>query len=279
MSFQLSTRGRARRQALRVMSAAAIAPWMAAGAGTARGQATGATYTLRAATTKRALVGAGYPDTAVWAYNGIVPGPVLRVRQGERLAVTAVNDLAEETSIHWHGLRIPNAMDGVPHVTQPPIAARGGRFEYAFVCPDAGTFWYHPHARGHVQVEMGLHGALIVEEREPIPVDRDVLWVLDDWRLARDGGVVRDFGSMFDSSHAGRIGNTVTINGTVPETLRSRGRRADPAAAPQRGECAHLRAVLRGSCAVRDRARRHAVRTARARRAAGSCSAPACGPT
>jgi FtsP/CotA-like multicopper oxidase with cupredoxin domain len=203
---------------VRTLGGLAAAPVAAALAPPSRAQGKpGATYTLRAAPGRRNIAGAGYPDTPVWAYNATVPGPVLRVLQGERLSVQVTNDLAEETTVHWHGLRLPNAMDGVPHLTQPPIAARGGRFDYAFVCPDAGTFWYHPHARGHVQVDMGLHGALIVEEREPIPVSRDVLWVLDDWRLAKDASVVGDFGAMFDTSHGGRIGNTVTINGVVPD--------------------------------------------------------------
>jgi len=169
---------------------------------------------LTAAPAKVALIGGR--ETDVWAYNGGVPGPVLRVRQGERLRVDVVNDLPEETTVHWHGLRLPNAMDGVPHLTQPPIAAGGGRFTYEFACPDAGTFWYHPHLRGNVQVEMGLAGALIVEEPERLAVDRDVLWVLDDWRMQRDGQVTQDFGSMRDATHDGRIGNTVTINGALP---------------------------------------------------------------
>ena len=207
-----------RRSAMRTLGRLAAAPLAATLAAPSRAQGKpGAAYTLRAAPAKRHIAGAGYPDTPVWAYNATVPGPVLRVRQGERLSVQVTNDLAEETTVHWHGLRIPNAMDGVPHLTQPPVAARGGRFDYAFVCPDAGTFWYHPHARGHVQVDMGLHGALIVEEHEPIPVSRDVLWVLDDWRLAKDASIAGDFGAMFDTAHGGRIGNTVTINGVVPD--------------------------------------------------------------
>lgn len=176
-----------------------------------------ATTTLRVAPAHQSLVGIPHPDTAVWAYNGTVPGPLLRVRQGQRLAVRVVNELAEDTSVHWHGLRIPNAMDGVPHLTQPPIAAGGGRFDYSFVCPDAGTFWYHPHSRAQVQVERGLHGALIVDEPEPLPVDRDLLWVLDDWRLARDAQIVENFGAMPDAAHAGRLGNTVTLNGELAQ--------------------------------------------------------------
>jgi FtsP/CotA-like multicopper oxidase with cupredoxin domain len=177
--------------------------------------------TLTAAPSRASLVGALHPDTDVWSFDGQVPGPELRVQRGERLRVRVENRLAEDTTVHWHGIRLPNAMDGVPHLTQPPIAAGEG-FDYEFVCPDAGTFWYHPHQRSHVQVGRGLYGALIVEESEPIAVDRDITWVLDDWRLLRDASISGDFGNMHDVSHNGRVGNTVTINGRIRETFAVR---------------------------------------------------------
>ncbi|HSH42133.1 MAG TPA: multicopper oxidase family protein [Arenicellales bacterium] len=167
------------------------------------------------------LVGAPYPDTPVWAYNDSVPGPVLRARQGERLRVVLNNALAEETTVHWHGLRVPNAMDGVPHLTQKPVAADGS-FVYEFDLPDAGTYWYHPHQRSFEQVGRGLYGALVVEEHEPVEVDRELVWVLDDWRLVRDASISGDFGNMHDVSHNGRIGNTVTINGRIPDAVAVR---------------------------------------------------------
>jgi len=208
-----------RRRALGTLGAIVVAPILPpAGA-----QPLPDRYTLRAASARLSLLGPANPQTDLWAYNDRVPGPVLRVKQGERLRVDVVNDLPESTTVHWHGLRLPNAMDGVPNLTQAPIAAGGGRFTYEFVCPDAGTFWYHPHLRGNVQVEMGLAGALIVEEPERLAVDRDVLWVLDDWRMLRDGQVSQDFDSLRDAAHDGRIGNTVTINGALPDqfTLES----------------------------------------------------------
>jgi FtsP/CotA-like multicopper oxidase with cupredoxin domain len=167
------------------------------------------------------LVGGKHPETAVWAYNGTVPGPEIRVRQGERLRVAVENRLAEETTVHWHGLRVPNAMDGVPHLTQKPIAP-GETFVYEFDAPDAGTYWYHPHQRSHEQVGRGLYGPLIVEERAPVAAGRDITWVLDDWRLLRDAQISGDFGNMMDMGMAGRIGNTVTINGRIPETFAVR---------------------------------------------------------
>ena len=170
---------------------------------------------LRLGATRQNLVGTAHPATDVWAYNGAVPGPELRLKQGARLRLEVENGLGVDTTVHWHGIRLPNAMDGVPGVTQPPIRANGGRFVYEFDLPDAGTYWYHPHLGDGEQLGRGLYGALIVEEREPPPVDRDVVWVLSDWRLDREARIRPDFSSAMDASHAGRIGNTVTVNGAV----------------------------------------------------------------
>ena len=160
-------------------------------------------------------------EIAAWCYNGTIPGPEIRVRQGERLRIEVENGLAEETTVHWHGVRVPHAMDGVPHLTQKPIGA-GERFVYEFDAVDAGTFWYHPHQRSFEQVGRGLYGPLIVEELEPVRVDRDVTWVLGDWRLTKSGTVSEDFGNRHDIHHNGRVGNTVTINGRVPDTFTVR---------------------------------------------------------
>lgn len=171
---------------------------------------------LAAASGRAIVAGAGHPETEVWSYNGTTPGPILRFRQGDRARVEVENRLPQGTTVHWHGVRVPNAMDGVPDLTQPPIAP-GARFLYEFDMPDAGTFWYHPHARSTEQVERGLAGAFIVEEPRPPAVDRDIVWVLDDWRLTPEAAIAGDFGNRVDASHAGRFGNTVTINGRVPE--------------------------------------------------------------
>jgi FtsP/CotA-like multicopper oxidase with cupredoxin domain len=110
-----------------------------------------------------------------WSYDGAAPGPTLRVKRGEELRLRLVNDLPEPTTIHWHGVRLPNAMDGVPLLTQPPIAP-GASFDCRFRPPDAGTFWYHAYLAE--QSERGLFGALVVEEPGPVGVDRDVVLVL-----------------------------------------------------------------------------------------------------
>lgn len=167
------------------------------------------------------LLGPVRRPVAIWGYDGRVPGQPIRVRQGERLRVVVSNRLDEETTVHWHGLRVPNDQDGVPHLTQKPIAP-GERFTYEFDVPDAGTFWYHPHQRSYEQVGRGLYGPLIVEEAAPIRVDRELVWVLDDWRLTREGQLSDSFGHPHDMSHGGRVGNTITINGVVPGPVQLR---------------------------------------------------------
>src|SRR5271166_899174 len=114
-------------------------------------------------------------NASLLAYDGAIPGPLLRVRQGEELHLRLFNELAEPTSLHWHGVRVPNAMDGVPDLTQTPIEP-GASFDYRFRPPDAGTFWYHAHSAE--QLERGLHGALIIDEKEALDVDRDIALVL-----------------------------------------------------------------------------------------------------
>jgi FtsP/CotA-like multicopper oxidase with cupredoxin domain len=163
------------------------------------------------------LAGPDHPETAVWSYNGIIPGPLVRLRQGEPARILIKNALDQETTVHWHGIRLPNAMDGVPGLTQAPIEP-GESFIYAFTPPDAGTFWYHPHANGLEQLGRGLAGAVIVEEREPVPFDRDLLWFVADWRLTVDGEIAAGFGGRMEAAMAGRLGNMVTLNGKISET-------------------------------------------------------------
>jgi FtsP/CotA-like multicopper oxidase with cupredoxin domain len=177
------------------------------------------TFTLRAAPGRAQLAPEPWGETDVWCYGGAVPGPEIRGRQGDRLRIAVENALDEETTVHWHGLRVPNAMDGVPHLTQAPIAP-GETFTYEFDALDAGTFWYHPHQRSFEQVGRGLYGPLIIEEAEPPRVDREMVWMLDDWRLTQEAGIADGFGGFHDMSHGGRLGNTVTINGRVPDAVQ-----------------------------------------------------------
>ncbi len=179
-----------------------------------RAQAT-RTIPLVAKYGKAQIAGLPEPMTDVWCYDGVVPGPLIRYRQGERLRVKFQNQMTQGTTVHWHGLRLPNAMDGVPHVTQP-VVEQGESFDYEFELKDAGSFWYHPHIQSTQQIGRGLYGPLIVDEREPVAVDRDEYWMLDDWRMSPEHQVVEDFNDEQDLANAGRIGNTVSINGIIP---------------------------------------------------------------
>ena len=159
-----------------------------------------------------------FPKTKLWCFNGVTPGPEIRVKQGEKVRIAVQNNLQEITGIHWHGLRIPNEMDGVPFLTQPAIEV-GEEFIYEYAPPDAGTYWYHSHQNAAIQMGRGLHGPLIVEERDPIRVDRDITWVLDDWRLDKDAQIENTFSDITDFSRGGRLGNTITLNGQLNSRL------------------------------------------------------------
>jgi FtsP/CotA-like multicopper oxidase with cupredoxin domain len=127
---------------------------------------------------------------STWGYNGVVPGPEIRLRQGETVRIRLENRLPDPTTIHWHGLSLPNPMDGVPDVTQSAVA-RDGSFSYQFVVPDAGSFMYHSHF-GH-QLDRGLYGPLIVEPRtETLAYDREYTLMLDDWRDGMGSSVGQD---------------------------------------------------------------------------------------
>ncbi len=175
----------------------------------------------------QAMLRAGQAQaTRVLAYNGSVPGPVLRLPRGRETRIRLRNALDAPTTVHWHGLRIDNAMDGVPGMTQDPVPP-GGEFEYRLNPPDAGTYWYHTHLRSWEQLALGLAGVLIVDEDEPPLVDQDLVLAFDDWRLDDAMQVdTRSLGSLHDWSHGGRLGNFMTINGvSQPRYSVARGER------------------------------------------------------
>jgi FtsP/CotA-like multicopper oxidase with cupredoxin domain len=164
--------------------------------------------------------------TAAWAYNGRLPGPLIRARVGDRLIVTFVNRLPEASTVHWHGIRLPPEMDGVPHHSQPPVPP-GGEFRYEFVVPDPGLFWYHPHMQSAKQVGDGLYGALLVEDpAEPADLGDEVVVVLSDVSLDDNGQLLPpDIGGGAGTLF-GREGETVLVNGRVnPRLLARPGRR------------------------------------------------------
>jgi FtsP/CotA-like multicopper oxidase with cupredoxin domain len=152
---------------------------------------------------------------AAYGYNGQVPGPIIEARQGEPLEVRFTNRLPEPTTIHWHGLRVPAAMDGTPD-TQP-LVQPGETFVYRFTPPDAGTFWYHLHSNESEQLEQGLYGALIVRgDAEPI-ADHERILVLDDLKLDRHGAIA-SFGGL-KQRHDGREGDVRLVNGHAEPEL------------------------------------------------------------
>ncbi|HET7706847.1 MAG TPA: multicopper oxidase family protein [Thermoanaerobaculia bacterium] len=152
----------------------------------------------------------GGQSVSGFGYNGQVPGPVIEATQGVPLEVRFTNRLSEPTLIHWHGLRIPAAMDGTQHVQRP--VQPGETFTYRFTPPDAGTFWYHPHANETEQLEKGLYGALIVRGDDEPLVDREQILVFDDLKIDKAGEVAK-FGGL-KQRHDGREGDVRLVNGT-----------------------------------------------------------------
>ncbi len=102
----------------------------------------------------------------LWGYNGQSPGPTLEMVEGDQVRIFVTNKLPEHTTVHWHGMRVPNGMDGVGGLTQPYIEP-GQTFVYEFVARDSGSFMYHPHADEMVQMAMGMMGSLVVHPRDP----------------------------------------------------------------------------------------------------------------
>ncbi|HET9723708.1 MAG TPA: multicopper oxidase family protein [Actinomycetota bacterium] len=156
----------------------------------------------------------GDAEVRMLAYNGSIPGPVLRVPQGSEIVVHVQNDGDVDATVHWHGLRLENRYDGVPHETQRPIPV-GGRFTYRVRFPDAGLYWYHPHIREDYTQDMGLSGTIVVSPSDPDywpPVDRDVVLVVDDV-LIEDGRIAAYDRGGPDHTAMGRFGNVLLVNG------------------------------------------------------------------
>jgi FtsP/CotA-like multicopper oxidase with cupredoxin domain len=165
--------------------------------------------------------------TPAWTYNGTVPGPLIRAHVGDKIIAHFTNHLPEDSTVHWHGIRLTANMDGVPGHTQPPVP-NGGSFDYVFTVPDPGLFWYHPHVDDAAQVGDGLYGAILVED--PASPDAtqaqtfgdDLVLVLSDIDLQPDGSLEPansggGFGTLF-----GREGNTLLVNGQVKPTIKAR---------------------------------------------------------
>ena len=175
-------------------------------------------YRLVAAPTPQSL--SEGTETNLWTYNGATPGPEIRITHGDTVRVTLENNLDESTSIHWHGIRVPHAMDGVPNLTQAAVEP-GETFVYEFTPPDAGTYWYHSHQRGSEQLARGLYGALVIEDPSEPAYPIDAVWLVDDWRVDESGTLDPDFDSLDDAHHSGRWGELFTTNGSTQTRLEA----------------------------------------------------------
>src|SRR5689334_14912357 len=156
-------------------------------------------------------------------YNGSIPGPTLKVRPGSEVVVHVTNQGDLDTTVHWHGLRLENKYDGVPHETQTPIPI-GGSFTYRIRFPDPGLYWYHPHIREDYTQEMGLYGNLLVVPSDPDywpPARQDVLLTLDD--LLLEDGKIAPFSPVETTYTAmGRFGNILLIGGETDYSFTAR---------------------------------------------------------
>lgn len=159
--------------------------------------------------------------TEVWAYNGVVPGEEMRISLGDTLRVTLQNSLPVATTLHFHGIGIPNHMDGFPGVTQDAIGP-GETFVYEFTPREAGTYYYHPSTNSTEQLERGLYGVLVVEDPVSAQYSQDLVWVIDDWSLTESGQIDPLFNAPTDVTHNGRWADLVTVNGSTNEELRAR---------------------------------------------------------
>jgi FtsP/CotA-like multicopper oxidase with cupredoxin domain len=172
----------------------------------------------------------GRTTVRMLAYNGSIPGPTLRMPQGAEVVVHVTNELDIDTTVHWHGLRLENRFDGVPHETQQPIPP-GGEFTYRIQCPDAGAYWFHPHVHEDATLELGLYGVILVDPAEPAywpPAHRELVLTLDD--LLLEDGTIAPL-SRTETSYVamGRYGNVMLTGGET-----------DPAFAAQTGEVLRL---------------------------------------
>jgi FtsP/CotA-like multicopper oxidase with cupredoxin domain len=174
------------------------------------------TLDLTARTTTAEIL-PGRTTEGLMSYAEGGPAPVLRLRQGEPAILRFRNAMDELTTVHWHGIRVPHAMDGVAWVSQFPIG-RDESFDYAFTAPDAGTYWYHPHCNTFEQLQRGLNGIVIVEERDDPGFDADLPVLLRDFRLDEEGRFT-PFTTLRNQARNGTLGNVMTANWQVDPVL------------------------------------------------------------
>ena len=152
----------------------------------------------------------GAPTRNVLTYGEAGMPPLIRMKKGEAFAARLVNGIDDPTTIHWHGIRVPNKMDGVPFMVQPYVY-QGDHFDYQFTPPDAGTFWYHPHCNTLEQMGHGLTGVIVVENPGDPKFDAEMVINLRDWRLGDDGQFIAQFRPR-DAAKTGTFGTVRTAN-------------------------------------------------------------------
>jgi multicopper oxidase len=161
----------------------------------------------------------GGPTVSTWTYGGALPGPEIRVRAGDRLAARLINGLPQPTSVHWHGIALRNDADGVPGLTQDPVAP-GASFDTQFTVPHPGTYMYHPHVG--VQLDRGLYGALIVEDPEdPGAYDDELVVLLDDWIDGTGTNPDQQLASLQAQGMGGMAGMSGSTEQSMPGMARS----------------------------------------------------------
>ena len=152
-------------------------------------------------------------NTDLWLFNNNCPGPLITAKKNDIIEITFNNFLDQPSTVHWHGIRNINSMDGVPILSQP-LVEPGESFIYRFPVKDEGTFWYHAHNKAWEQVTRGLYGPLIVSNNGQFMEQNDILILADDWLLNEDLQMdVSSLGNLHDWSHAGRQGNRLSVNG------------------------------------------------------------------
>ncbi|EDP66944.1 putative oxidoreductase protein [alpha proteobacterium BAL199] len=174
--------------------------------------------TLTAAPRPVRLLGTNRPASPLWTF-GEDPLTVIHARRGDTLEARLENRLSEHTSVHWHGIRLQNAMDGVPYITQKPLEP-GETFDYRFALPDTGTFFFHPHCNTVEQLGRGLAGVLIVDGDAPTPYAADVLCLLKDWRIDETTGEFLDFLTDAGAAKAGTFGTVRSTDFRPAPTVR-----------------------------------------------------------
>ncbi len=179
----------------------------------------GDTFDMTASIVKKEING---KEVKMLAYNGMIPGPLMKVPQGATITVNFTNNTDVETTIHSHGVRLANKFDGVPDVTQKPIGI-GEKFTYRLTFPDVGLYWYHPHIREDYAQELGLYGNFLVTPSEDSywsPVNREVPLILDDILIGPDG--IEPFHKQLSNrTLMGRYGNVMLVNGETSYALQA----------------------------------------------------------